>query len=110
MLDNVQSRGKIDNGVIGIVKGEIERERVNAKELREEDIRRYLKKHKLTKYNGQINLILYRINKIKPIEISQWMEDKIKSMFKEVNKIHDYHKRKNYFFRTHLFYINCVDY
>ena len=98
LLDNVLSRGKIDNGVIGIVKGEIERERVNAKELREEDIRRYLKKHKLTKYNGQINLILYRINKIKPIEISQWMEDEMKSMFKRVNKIYDYHKRKNYFF------------
>ena len=43
LLDNVLSRGKIDNGVIEIVKGEIERERVNAKELREEDIRRYLK-------------------------------------------------------------------
>ena len=70
LLDNVQSRGKIDNGVIQMVKGEIEREGVNAKELKEEDIRRYLKKHKLTKYNGQINLILYRINKIKPIEIS----------------------------------------
>ena len=41
LLDNVLSRGKIDNGVIQIVKGEIERERVNAKELREEDIRRY---------------------------------------------------------------------
>ena len=26
------------------------------------------------------------------------MEDEIKSMFKEVNKIYDYHKRKNYFF------------
>ena len=98
LLDNVQSRGKIDNGVIRIVKGEIERERVNGKELREEDIRRYLKRNKLTKYNGQINLILYRINKIKPIEISQWMEDEIKSMFKEVNKIYDYHKRQNYFF------------
>ena len=81
-----------------MVKGEIERERVNAKELKEEDIRRYLKKHKLTKYNGQINLILYRINKIKQIVISQWMKDEIKSMFKEVNKIYDYHKRKNYFF------------
>ena len=55
--------------------------------MREEDIRRYLKRNKLTKYNGQINLILYRINKIKPIEISQWMEDEIKSMFKEGNKI-----------------------
>ena len=41
---------------------------------------------------------MYRINKIKPIEISQWMEDEIKSMFKEVNKIYDYHKQKNYFF------------
>ena len=50
------------------------------------------------KYNGQINLILFRINKIKPIEISQWMEDEMKSMFKRVNKIYDYHKRKNYFF------------
>ena len=70
LLDNVQSIGKIDNGVIQMVKGEIEREGVNAKELKEEDIRRYLKKHNLTKYNGQINLILYRINKIKPIEIS----------------------------------------
>ena len=96
--------------MIQIVKGEIERERVNAKELREEDIRRYLKRNKLTKYNGQINLILYRINKIKPIEISQWMEDEMKSMFKEVNKTYDYYKQKNYFFRTHLFYINCVDY
>ena len=71
LLDNVLSKGKIDNGVIGIVKREIERERVNAKELREEDIKRYLKRNKLTKYNGQINLILFRINKIKPIEISQ---------------------------------------
>ena len=98
MLDNVLSRDKIDNGVIQIVKGEIERERVNAKELREEDIRRYLKRNKLTKYNGQINLILFRIYKIKPIEISQWMEDETKSMFKRVNKIYDYHKQKNYFF------------
>ena len=98
LLDNVLSRGKIDNEVIEIVKGEIERERVNGKELREGDIRRYLKKHKLTKYNGQINLILYRFNKIKPIKISQWMADQIKSMFREVNKIYDYHKRKNYFF------------
>ena len=110
LLDNVQSRGKIDNGVIKIVKKEIKIERVNAKELKEEDIKRYLKKHKLTKYNHQINLILYRINKIKPIEISQLMEDEMKSMFKEVNKIYDYHKQKNYFFRTHLFYINCVNY
>ena len=84
--------------MIGIVKGEIERERVNAKELREEDIRRYLKRNELTKYNCQINLILFRINKIKPIEISQWMEDEMKSMFKRVNKIYDYHKQKNYFF------------
>ena len=83
--------------MIQIVKGEIERERVNAKELRE-DIRRYLKRNKLTKYNGQINLILFRINKIKPIEISQWMEDEMKSMFKKVNKIYDYYKQKNYFF------------
>ena len=98
--------------MIGIVKGEIERERVNGKELKEEDIRRYLKRNKLTKYNGQINLILYRINKIKPIEISQWMEDEIKSMFKEVNKIYDYHKIKERitFFHTHLFYINCAGY
>ena len=80
LLDNVQSRGKIDDGVIGIVKGETERERVNGKELGEEDIRRYLKRSKLTNYNGQINLVLYRINKIKPIEISQWMEDEIKSI------------------------------
>ena len=98
MLDNVLSRGKIDNGVIGIVKGEIEQERVNAKELREEDIKRYLKRNKLTKNNGQINRILYRINKIKLIEISQWVEDEMKSMFKRVNKIYDYHKQKNYFF------------
>ena len=56
---NIQSRGKIDNGVIEMVKGEIEKERVNAKELKEEDIRRYLKKHKLTNYDDQINLILY---------------------------------------------------
>ena len=34
-------------------------------------------------------------NKIKPIEISQWMEDEINSIFKEVNKIYDYHKRKH---------------
>ena len=46
LLDNVQSRGKIDNGVIEMVKGEREKERVNAKELKEEDIRRYLKKKK----------------------------------------------------------------
>ena len=59
LLDNVLLRGKIDNGVIGIVKREIERERVNAKELKEEDIRRYLKKRKLTNYDDQINLILY---------------------------------------------------
>ena len=88
LLDNVQSRGK----------KEIKIERVNATELKEEDIKGYLKKNKLTKYNHQINLILYRINKIKPIEISQLMEDKMKSMFKEVNKIYDYHKQKNYFF------------
>ena len=44
LLDNVQSRGKIDNGVIEMVKGEIEKERVSAKELKEEDIRRYFKK------------------------------------------------------------------
>ena len=50
------------------------------------------------KYNGQINLILFRINKIKPIEISQWMEDEMKAMFKRVNKIYDYHKQNNYFF------------
>ena len=81
-----------------MVKGKIERERVNAKELKEEDIGRYLKRNKLTKYNGQINLIMYRINKIKPIEVSHLMEDEIRSIFKEVNKIYDYHKRKNYFF------------
>ena len=97
LLDNVLPRGKIYNRVIGMVKGEIEQERVNGKELGE-DIRRYLKRNKLTKYNVQINLILHRINKIKPIEISQLMEDEIKSMFKEVNKIYDYHKQKNYFF------------
>ena len=73
LLDNVQSRGKIDNEVIQIVKREIERERVNAKELREEDIRRYLKKYKLTKYNGQSNLILFRINKIKQLRsVNGW--------------------------------------
>ena len=44
LLDNVQPRGKIDNGVIEMVQGEIENEKVNAKELKEEDIRRYLKK------------------------------------------------------------------
>ena len=91
--------------MIRIVKREIERERVNAKELREEDITRYLKKHKLTKYNGQINLILFRIDKIKPIEISQWMEDEMKSI-----KFMTTTKERITFFRTHLFYINCVDY
>ena len=110
LLDNVQWRGKTDKGVIQIIKGEIKKERVNEKELKEEDIRRYLKRNKLSKYYGQINLILYRINKIKPIEISQWMKDEIKPVFKEVNKIYDYHKRKNYFFHTHLFYINCAGY
>ena len=44
LLDNVQSRGKIDNGVIEIIKKEIKIERVNAKELKEEDIKRYLRK------------------------------------------------------------------
>ena len=44
LLDNVQSRGKIDNGVIEIIKKEIKIERVNAKELKWEDIKKKKKK------------------------------------------------------------------
>ena len=41
---NCQNRSKIDNGVIEIIEKEIKIERVNAKELKEEDIKRYKKK------------------------------------------------------------------
>ena len=65
LLDNVQSRGKIDNGVIEIIKKEIKIERVHAKELKE-DIKRYFKKNKLTKYNHQISLII-RLNQLRSV-------------------------------------------
>ena len=65
LLDNVPSRSKIDYGVIEIIKKEIKIERVHAKELKE-DIKRYFKKNKLTKYNHQISLII-RLNQLRSV-------------------------------------------
>lgn len=63
--------------------------------LTEKQVKKYLKKLDLNEYYDNVIIIINRINKRPPVTLTQELEDKIKSMFRQIQEPFVKHKPKD---------------
>ena len=101
----------IPEHVYKIIIGEIKKNRINEmKNLTTDKVRDFLKKHKLNKYYEHIPHIIYKLNGKKPPVISKEMEEKLCTLFKDIqtpfNKVKPT-DRKNFLSYSFVIYKFC---
>jgi Poxvirus Late Transcription Factor VLTF3 like len=78
---------------------EAKKERVQLHNLTEDKVKRYLKKLKLNTYYEHVIAIINRINGRPPFHLTQEVQDKIRTMFQQIQPLFEKHKppgRKNF--------------
>ena len=110
---NIQAKEStvVPDIIIELVNKEVIRERMDNKldKLTEEDIKRYLKKHKYNKWYDNIPQILYRITKIAPPQMTADMEHNLKLMFMAIQEPYELYKdnRHNFTSYSYIIYKFC---
>jgi hypothetical protein len=112
-LANIQAKEStvVHDDILDIVKKEVIRERMDTKlsQLTGDDIKRYLKKHKLNKWYDNIPQILYRITKLPPPQMTPDMEHNLKLMFMAIQEPYEMFKdnRHNFTSYSYIIYKFC---
>ena len=101
----------IPEHVYKIIIGEIKKNRINnMTNLTTDKVRDFLKKHRLNKYYEHIPHIIYKLNGQKPPVISKEMEEKLCTLFKDIqtpfNKVKPA-ERKNFLSYSFVIYKFC---
>ena len=113
-LANIQGKEsvKVSEEVINTIIREIVHERMenSLEKLTEADIKRYLKKHRKSRYYNHATQILYRITKIPPLQMTPIMEEKMKMRFLQIQEpfvIFKGKNRSNFFSYSYIIYKFC---
>ncbi len=112
-IANIQAKEStvVPANIIEVVKKEVIREKMDQRldQLKGDDIKRYLKKHKFNKWYDNIPQILYRITKIPPPQMSPDMEHNLKLMFMAIQEPYELFKdtRHNFTSYSYIIYKFC---
>ena len=113
-LANIQGKEsvKVSEEVINTIIREIVHEKMenSLEKLTEADIKRYLKKHRKSRYYNHATQILYRITNIPPLQMTPLMEEKMKMRFSQIQEPFEIFKgknRSNFFSYSYIIYKFC---
>ena len=112
-IANIQAKEStiVPPTIIEIVKKEVIREKMDKRldQLKPDDIKRYLKKHKFNKWYDNIPQILHRITKSPPPQMSPDMEHNLKLMFMAIQEPYEMFKdtRHNFTSYSYIIYKFC---
>ena len=101
----------IPDSVIEQLRGEFKKQKIKkVTEITREKVRTFLKKLKLTKYYEHSTHITHILNGLKPPDMSQALEDRLRLMFKEIQEPFEHNcppERNNFLSYSYVLYKFC---